>query len=80
MVDSEKYSDQCDIAAENEERFRNEAIRAAAAKRKAPDDFDGTHCVECDVEIPAGRLALGCFTCVECQTFLENQKKFYRRG
>lgn len=80
MVDSEKYSDQCDIAAENEERFRTEAIRQACAQAKVPEEFDGLHCTECEEEeIPEARLALGKFTCVDCQTFLEKQKKHFRK-
>jgi RNA polymerase-binding transcription factor DksA len=56
-----------------EQSQRDSAIRAAAA-RTAPEthpDFDGEHCVECDTEIPAGRLALGKVRCTYCQTLKE---------
>jgi RNA polymerase-binding transcription factor DksA len=38
-------------------------------------DFDGVHCVKCDVEIPPGRLALNKVRCVDCQQDLENEQR-----
>lgn len=75
----ERHSDQCDIAADNEDRFRAEAIRVAALAVKVPLDFNGTDCTECELAIPPARLALGKFTCVDCQCFLEQQSKLFRR-
>ena len=40
-------------------------------------DFDGLHCIDCDEKIPAARLKLGKIRCVECQTVLEKQGKFF---
>ncbi len=34
-------------------------------------DFDGTHCVDCGVEIPAERLAWGRVRCADCQGYKE---------
>lgn len=76
----ERHSDQCDIAADNEDRFRAEAIRVAAQAVRVPLEFNGTDCTECELPIPQARLELGKFTCVDCQTFLEQQKKFFRKG
>lgn len=80
MTEFEKHSDQCDIASDNEERYRNEAMRIATKQVPVPSDFDGEHCVECELTIPQGRLDLGKFTCVDCQASLEKQKKFFRKG
>ena len=38
-------------------------------------DFDGVHCVDCDVEIPAERLAWGRVRCTACQEIIELKKK-----
>ena len=39
-------------------------------------DFDGLHCVECDIEIPAKRLAsTRCVRCVDCQELFEKIQK-----
>lgn len=38
-------------------------------------DFDGLHCVECDIEIPKLRLDSGRVRCVDCQTDIENESK-----
>lgn len=78
-VESEKYSDQCDVAAELEDRFRLEAIRVASLQSKVPADFDGESCTECGGEIAAGRLALGKWVCIECQVTIETQKKYWRK-
>lgn len=34
-------------------------------------DFDGEHCVDCEVEIPKERLAWGRIRCADCQEFKE---------
>lgn len=39
-------------------------------------DFDGIHCIDCDMEIPPLRLAIkGCVRCIDCQEMFEKQKK-----
>lgn len=38
-------------------------------------DFDGKHCVECDIEIPAARLAMHKVRCVDCQEELEENRR-----
>jgi hypothetical protein len=42
-------------------------------------DFDGLHCVDCDDEIPALRLALRRVRCVHCQELLEEERKRHQR-
>lgn len=66
----EKFFEQAEALEQNQ---RDAAIRAATAATAAEShpDFDGKHCVECDTEIPAGRLALGKVRCVYCQTIKE---------
>lgn len=39
-------------------------------------DFDGVHCIDCDIEIPPRRLAItGCIRCVDCQELVELKSK-----
>ena len=64
-------ADNLDLASENEDRFREEAIRNATTQKKAPPDFDGKNCVDCGSEIPEGRLNLAKYTCIYCQTIRE---------
>lgn len=73
----ELLTDQADIASENEDAYRNEALRKVtqAANAKPPKDFDGESCVECGLEIPKGRLALGKWTCIFCQTVRDKSKR-----
>lgn len=68
--------DEADLAQEQIEMFQRQAI-ARATGRSGPERdpvFDGLHCVECEIEIPAGRLALGKVRCLDCQTQKEKQR------
>lgn len=51
--------------------LRGIAQASAACAPEHHEDFDGLHCVDCDEEIPAARLALRRVRCVECQTIIE---------
>lgn len=65
-----------EMAERLEQAQRDNAIKAAA-KASAPEkhpDFDGEHCVDCDSEIPDGRLKLGKVRCVDCQSQLERSR------
>lgn len=67
-------ADFCDIGSETTERCNAEAIQRQVGK-SAPEshpDFDGLHCVDCDDEIPARRLAMWKVRCVGCQGALES--------
>lgn len=64
-----------ELAEKLTEAIRENAIYEAQqrAKPETHPDFDGKHCVECDVEIPGERLLLGKVRCVHCQTVRERK-------
>ena len=69
-----------DLADAQIEAFNNAALQAAKNKAAAMppgwENFDGLHCVDCDIEIPdARRAALGlrAVRCVACQTLVEKR-------
>lgn len=72
-------SDSLDHASEVEEVFREKAIAAMRKKIPVPSEFDGSHCVDCEIQIPPERLALGKFTCVPCQELIERGSRLYGR-
>jgi len=56
--------------AEALERAQRDSAMAEVAKANAPQshpDFDGKHCIDCEMKIPQQRLAMGKIRCVECQ-------------
>jgi RNA polymerase-binding transcription factor DksA len=70
--------DEADIASALEAGFIAQALqrhKEKVAPEKHPD-FDGEHCLDCDVEIPLVRLEMGKIRCVDCQSELEKSKKF----
>lgn len=63
-------TDIADIASEIEA----ETIRVALANHQAKQGLLSRHfCVDCDIVIPAARLAVvrGCLRCVDCQSIHE---------
>lgn len=67
-------ADNLDRASELEEVQRQAAIRTAQSKLgKPPTSFDGENCVDCEEEIEEGRLAIGKYTCFQCQTKRERR-------
>jgi RNA polymerase-binding transcription factor DksA len=77
----ERHADPLDEAAALSHALTDAAIdevRRANAPETHPD-FDGEHCLDCDVAIPAGRLALGKIRCVHCQERLELRRKLTGR-
>lgn len=38
-------------------------------------DFDGQHCIECEIQIPLLRLQAGRIRCVDCQEEIENEDR-----
>lgn len=69
--------DEGDIASALELGFIAQALerhKEKVAPEKHPD-FDGTHCVDCDIEIPQLRLTMGKVRCVDCQEILEKKNK-----
>lgn len=57
-------------------RVAEEAARGKSAIENHPN-YDGIHCVEldCGVEIPADRRALGRVRCIDCQELLERRQQ-----
>lgn len=82
-VVAEPCADILDAASALEHQERQNQIKRAmeATKPQTHPDFDGTHCtaLDCGVEIPAGRLALGKIRCVDCQARLDRLGNQYRR-
>lgn len=77
----ERMSDQIDQAQQINEAHQVASVEAARRKNQPqqvqnPDgSWPHPQCVECDEDIPAGRLALGRIRCVHCQEFLEKHGK-----
>ena len=81
LLESTEVYDEADIASAIEQGLIAQALanhRHKVAPEKHPD-FDGVHCVECEVPIPEGRLQLGKVRCVDCQTELEHINKINGR-
>jgi len=74
-----ELTDESDRASAIEAQFNEDALENARRKTlpETNPDFDGLHCIDCDEKIPAARLKLGKIRCVECQTVLEKQGKFF---
>lgn len=75
---SDNSADSLDHASDVEQAFRDAALKAARTEEPVPKDFDGESCHTCGLDIPAPRLALGKFRCVECQTLKEKNAKLNR--
>jgi RNA polymerase-binding transcription factor DksA len=69
-----------DAASIAEQKFNANGVKAVQdlLKPQKHPDFDGEHCLDCGVEIPAARLADGRIRCVDCQSLLEVKSKQYR--
>lgn len=78
-IDVERIADDSDRASKIEEDARQEDInRVLRNIEKAPADFDGIHCVECDQPIPLERLKTGAFRDIHCQSTIEQRRKQQR--
>ncbi|MBT9176621.1 MAG: hypothetical protein DDT20_00941 [Firmicutes bacterium] len=52
------------------------AAEFRARGKSAPEvhpDFDGSHCIDCEDDIPVGRLLLNKVRCVYCQQRVERR-------
>lgn len=78
----ERLTDTSDIATEQEERFRAEALRQVllASAPQTHEDFDGKTCLECADDIRPERLAMGKIRCTDCQEILERPSRLFGRG
>lgn len=68
----EKYLEQADQITQ---AARDDAVAAVRRGEAVPTGFDGSHCVDCDEDIPPGRLQLGKFRCIWCQETKERKWK-----
>ena len=77
----QRFSDDSDAASAIETRFTHEALRGALARGRERIDprFDGEHCIDCNADIPAARLALGKSRCIGCQEIVERLASGFRR-
>jgi RNA polymerase-binding transcription factor DksA len=86
LTESEPTADENDRASSITERLLADAeakVRALAQQDEVHEDFDGTHCVQCDAVIPEMRRlpvaqgGHGKVRCCDCQTAIEIRKKFF---
>ena len=74
---SERLQESSEALVELQTDLSLAATRAAAHNRQCDEpwaaDFDGEHCIDCDVELPLVRLNYGCVRCVTCQTVTESK-------
>lgn len=74
--DLERISDESDRASKIELVTTEECIKKVLSGiERAPGDFDGVHCVDCNEPIPEARLKTGAFRDIHCQSKLELKKK-----
>lgn len=70
--------DDADKAQDQIEKFNESAlarVRQRVSLKESHPDFDGQHCIDCWIDIPAKRLEAGRIRCVDCQTLLEREQK-----
>ncbi len=76
--------DDAEIASAYEMEFISKALEKHkdSLKPETHPDFDGTHCIDCEIEIPLFRLGMGKIRCVDCQSeldiFNERKRKLYK--
>lgn len=69
-------ADESDRASMIELHNTEEAVKKTLAKiERPPEDFDGSHCVDCGEAIDPRRVALGGFRDLYCQERYERQFK-----
>lgn len=82
---TDKCSDNSDLASLREAESNEQALARARSKESAriratqiainDGDFDGEHCIECEVDLPAERIADHRMLCTGCQSAVERLKK-----
>ena len=77
MIQPNEVYDEGDLASALELGFLAQTIARHQEKMKPEThpDFDGEHCIDCDIEIPEQRLAMHKIRCVDCQELLERKRK-----
>lgn len=77
----ERVTDTIDQGGQTAQLFLDASLAGQLGK-SAPEkhpDFDGEHCVDCGIDIPAARLAHGRVRCVSCQGEIERKSSQYQR-
>ena len=80
----DKHADPLDKASEIAQMYADHGLQAVQRKVKPEQvqNEDGTwphlECVDCSVEIPEQRLALGKVRCIDCQEIIERRASAYR--
>ncbi len=65
IQEAQRFSDESDRAADLERIAQEEGVKRVLNRiEKAPQDFDGTNCYDCDNQIPKARLDTGAFRCI----------------
>lgn len=69
--------DPADVSDAEIARHLDHSLKQAVGKSGAEyhPDFDGEHCVECEVDMHAVRLQWGRVRCIHCQERLEKRAK-----
>ncbi len=68
-----------DMAQELDDLHRDHALKNhQRLLPHTPGNFDGSSCVDCGEYVGSGRLALGCFRCIDCQVAHESAHRLYR--
>lgn len=86
---TDKLSDNTDLAALRQSEANEQALARQRAAESAriratqiainDGDFDGEHCMECEVELPEQRIADHRMLCTACQTRADQQRKLRNR-
>lgn len=77
----ERTADTIDAATQLQEQANEQALaraRAAGGRQSHPD-FDGAHCLDCEVDLPPVRLAYGFIRCTPCQVVEDKRAKLRGR-
>ena len=77
----EKCTDVLEMASQIQDQLNEQAIARVrqSDKPQSHPDFDDKHCIDCDIEIHAVRLAMGRIRCTCCETRVEKARNMLRR-
>lgn len=79
IQEPERYPDEIDLAGDLTRIAAEEGVKKVLHSiEKAPANFNGVNCIDCDNDIPEDRLKTGAFRCIYCQQAHEFRKKNHR--
>lgn len=79
IQEPERYPDEIDRAGDLTRIATEEGVKKVLHSiERAPADFNGVNCYDCDNDIPEGRLKTGAFRCIDCQQAHELRNKNHR--